>query len=1119
MSNKNSLNEKTTKDGNEEKLKEKNEINLKNLKEYESIKINDNKDNPDKENKTLQIKKSNLNRKKSVLNSTYAFLNYLGKREEAKKHRYANIPLKKVGEKNGDTKLCSCCGLPVQQDGYLEKYNYCDSTEEFATNGQAISLYFSFYKYSIFILIIAFLLISLPSLLISYKRSDELNKICNKIYENKEIEECKIYLDYADNIEDENKSRFNFIVDFSGLNIKNYRVIHAILTGNENYDYDKIFVNYNILNFMGILTILLIYFGYLILMYNKKLIPGIDFVSPEIFSIIITGMEGFYSFLRTKTNYLSIIKENELKKNMKEEMKESSERELIDEKSISGVKRFENIFKEKLSEIFFSDKKKYDIKKVNVCFKINKYIELQEKLEECEDMENLIHLPYQKNKNLGIDKPKRIYYYSPLSEFNIHICERTKKLSDIKKEKSEIQKQINELLQEIEEINMEKFAGALIISFNTMKEKEEFMSHIPNSLFIKLLKIIGKLRYFFCICCIDKIDNSKFVMKYMKINIEDAPNPEDIFFENLEFTQQSKIYRVVGINMISILLIAIGFGIILGFKQLQIIVNKKDYNQIILYIISLCIAIVCSIINIIFEELLDMLTKHEKQSSITNYYLSYSIKLTIFTFLVKGIIPLVVEEILGTPDYEILITNMLTIFLVNSVITPLLWALNPKYLIKKIQIHLIETSPSKYLNMNQKKLNEIYEKIDMKIAEKYSYIAQTLLMTFLYISIFPFGVLISLGGFIFCFFLEKYNFINNYKRPEILNNTLFYFYLEYFIIIIFFIGVGDYIFLSDVFDSRAWSLVNIIFLGILIVIPYNHFLNQDFIGFKESNINIITYDEAYLDDNFKDYERCNPFRINEGLKNCTEKFYETEKIDKEKRDSILKDNETKNQLDAYFLQRKERNNQKIKKSLALIGEKTLLKNIHPNQKKFLKLSSICSSFININKNENPKTSIIQNPGINNNSNKEGNEILSIKSNDVKNNIDKNAYEYKKKDSNLNKIEVIKEENIIDEDDKESKFQNNNAKNKKQKKQKNIEIKSDQYKNGKTFNMEERYKEFYNDPIVSNIYGSLRVYNFYKDLFEFDKESEDESSIFDDNNINNNVENLKKNDNDKKSGNK
>ena len=1053
--------------------------------------------------------------KKTMINSQYIFLNYLGDPDDAEIHRDANVPLKKVGEFNEKTVFCQCCDLPKEQKGVMEKYKYSESTDEFIQNGQAISLYFSFYIYSIFILIIAFLSISLPCLIISYSRTDELNKICNKIYENIKIEECKIYLDNAHNIEDENKNSFNFILDYSGLNIKNYRIIHEILTENDDNNLEDIFVNYSVLNFIGIWTILLIYFGYTILINNKDYLPDIDLFSPKNYSIMITGMDGFFTYLRTKTNYMSIIKEPENKENSTNDKKDSSEREYIDEKSNAGVDKFEALFQEKLSEIFLDDNKKYDIKKVNFCFKLNKYIELEEKLEKCTEITSLINSPYQKQKNLGIKKKSdRLYYYSPLSDFNIHICERTKKLSDIIDEKKEVEKQINQLLEEAKEINMEKFAGAVIISFNTIKEKEEFMSHIPNSLFIKLLKIIGKLRYFFCFCCIDKIDNSKFVMKNLKINIEDAPNPEDIIFENLEFTQQSKVYRVVGINMISLLLIAIGFGIILGFKQLQIIVNKKDYNQIILYIISLCIAIVCSIINIIFEEILDMLTKHEKQSSITNYYLSYSIKLTIFTFLVKGVIPLVVEEILGTPDYEILITNMLTIFLVNSVITPLLWALNPKYLIKKIQIHLIETSPSKYLNMNQKKLNEIYEKIDMKIAEKYSYIAQTLLMTFLYISIFPFGVLISLGGFIFCFLLEKYNFINNYKRPEILNNTLFYFYLENFIIIIFFIGIGDYVFLKDVFSSRAWSLVNIIFLGILIVIPYNYFLNQDFIGFKESNINIITYDEAYLDDNFKDYERCNPFRINEGLKNRTEKLYETEKIDKEKRDSILKDNETKNPIEAYFLQRKERNNQKIKKSLALQEKKNLLKSIHPNQKKFLKLTSICSSFININKNENPKTSIIQIPLAKNDSNKEGNGMLSIN-----NNKDKNAYEYKKKDSNLKKIEEIKEENIIDEDDKESKSQNNNAKKQKQKKQKNIEIKSDQYKNGKTFNMEERYKEFYNDPIVSNIYGSLRVYNFYKDLFEFDKVSEDESLIFEDNDINNNIENLKKNDNDKKSENK
>ena len=247
------------------------------------------------------------------------------------------------------------------------------------------------------------------------------------------------------------------------------------------------------------------------------------------------------------------------------------------------------------------------------------------------------------------------------------------------------------------------------------------------------------------------------------------------------------------------------------------------------------------------------------------------LKLTIFSFAVKGIIPLVAEIILGTTNYEILITNMFTMFLVNSILSPLIWTLNinPIYWIKRLEVHLIESNPEKYLNFNQKKLNEIYEKSDMNIAEKYSYIARTILMTFL-------------EGFILSYFLEKYNFINNYKRPQVLNNSIFFFYIKNYVIFIFLIGIGDYIFLSDVFNNKGWSLVNIIFSGILIIIPFNYFLNLDFIGFNEREINNKTYDELYLDFDHL-YERINPMTKIEGDKEFLEKMYEKGKISKEQK--------------------------------------------------------------------------------------------------------------------------------------------------------------------------------------------------------------------------------------------
>ena len=1073
------------------------QFELKKIKTVTSVILNNDKNNQNPENNSKESTKlknqkkikiaNSLNR--NILSSYYMYLPYKGKIELAKIHREANSPNKKVGEFTDKSQFCNCCGNPLLIEGIMEKYKYSDSTDDFIQNGQAIPLYFSFYIYSIFILTIAFLSISLPCLIISYNASKDLNKVCNELYEKRIIiDECKIYLDHADNIEDENKSNFNFILDFSGLNIKNFRIIHSVLTSNKNMNLDDIFVNFSVLNFIGIWTILLIYLGYIILINNKAHVLDIDILSPKNYSIMITGMDGFFSYLKKKTNFLSIMKKPDSNDKNENEQNQPSEREMIDENTITGVKMFENLFKEKLSELFLDEKKVYNINKVNICFKINKYIELEEKYEKCEEMSLLKYTNYQQEKNLNVPKSQQAYYYSPFSDLNIHICEKKKKISEIKKEKRELENKINELLEERKEITMEKFAGAVIVSFNTIKEKEEFLDKIPNSLFIHLVKMICKLRYFFCICCIDKIDNSNFVMKYLNIKIAEAPNPKDIIFENLEFTQREKFYRVVGINMISLILIGIGFAAILGLQYLQMQINKKDYNKAIYYLISICITIVSSVINIIFEELLDMLTKHEKQNSIGNYYLSYSLKLTIFSFAVKGIIPLVAEIILGTTNYEILITNMFTMFLVNSILSPLIWTLNinPIYWIKRLEVHLIESNPEKYLNFNQKKLNEIYEKSDMNIAEKYSYIARTILMTFLYISIFPFGVLISLGGFILSYFLEKYNFINNYKRPQVLNNSIFFFYIKNYVIFIFLIGIGDYIFLSDVFNNKGWSLVNIIFSGILIIIPFNYFLNLDFIGFNEREINNKTYDELYLDFDHL-YERINPMTKIEGDKEFLEKMYENGKISKEEKDNYLENIKNINLMNIYYQNRKKANISKIHDSIISIYQSPLSKSVFPTQQKALKISCLnCSNFGKNNENNKKKL---------NNFSLNVNQITTLQ-------------QFKKKNFIIDKevnnvIKEIDEENY-DEDDDESNI-NKIGLNKKKKKKlfdksEKIDIKP-HYENPD-------YNGFYQDPIKFKLYESIQLHDLMTrkndDIFN---QSSDEEYNEQENIIKNNIDKL------------
>ena len=124
---------------------------------------------------------------------------------------------------------------------------------------------------------------------------------------------------------------------------------------------------------------------------------------------------------------------------------------------------------------------------------------------------------------------------------------------------------------------------------------------------------------------------------------------------------------------------------------------------------------------------MEIFTKMEKQKSLTNFYLSYSIKLTIFTFMTSAFVPFLANYIrhehnLNNHDNKILITNMLVLFLTNAFIHPVVWTINVSLIIKKIRIYFIERRkvPNSMHFKTQKELNDIYELPSMEIASKYS---------------------------------------------------------------------------------------------------------------------------------------------------------------------------------------------------------------------------------------------------------------------------------------------------------------------------------------------------------------------------------------------------------------
>jgi endonuclease I len=236
-------------------------------------------------------------------------------------------------------------------------------------------------------------------------------------------------------------------------------------------------------------------------------------------------------------------------------------------------------------------------------------------------------------------------------------------------------------------------------------------------------------------------------------------------------------------------------------------------------------------------------------------------------------------------------------FLSNSFLIPITWTFNFEFFIKKLRKFIIL---KKNKHLPQKELNNLYELLDMKIASKYSYITTTLLISFFYLPIFPLGILISFIGFIFSFFLEKYNFINKYKKPIMLNNRIYEVYSNYFLIILFMASLGDYLFLKSVFNSKFAHFANIITFAFLLIIPYNKLLSIDFIKINESDIK---KDELYEDNFYKffnDYERNNPITKKDGIKHFLDKLLEKVLINQKEYDTILQNYENMNLLELYY---------------------------------------------------------------------------------------------------------------------------------------------------------------------------------------------------------------------------
>ena len=774
-------------------------------------------------------------------------------------------------------KFCKCCSLPQETPGVVEPFNYFDDSKGL---GLGIYLYFYYIKFCIIMSIMCIGLSSISTIVFSKQYSSDIKNYCNstiKEVTNETVvldkntynfhdllDDCNKFVDIDENILNDYKInvsdaiKFDWMNKMSSYNLKYYYNVFKYGADPKKYDnIDKIILDYSFMYFLTGISFLIANYILILHINLLDLIENFKLTTPSDYSLLIHGVPNPQNGVKIKDELINIIKE---------------------------VSFFESNF---------------DVYHIIPCLKIGDIYDVAK--QKYEDKRRLYHL-------YNFEKQKMLNKENNFNENNLHYFKgyiffhRKIPVKEIEKRIIDNNNKLEELIRDLNNNPNNFNGGTFIIVFSTMEMKEKFYDFFPHSF---IGKSICYIKYFFICILLKKCfnENKKKITKLkIKVDVSLAPEPYEIQWEYMGYTRTQRNIRKLISFVASIALIIIAFILIVFINWIQNTISKKQ-KIFLKYVLSFSVSIVLAITNVIGKLVLKELTLMEKIEIKTDFYISYSLKQTVFNFVTIAIIPVLSNFIQGWGNSDVLVNNLLMIFVIDILIQPILFYLGIGLVIKKCKrtkakANLLDVEFEKSI-YTQGELNEMFENPEMDISSKYAYISNAVLIPLFYMSIFPIGMIFGFGGLLFAY-LAEFIYLGLYKRPEVLNSKLCIFYVSNFKWAIFIFSLGNYIFLSPLNKNQRlnWSLVNLILFFVLCMIPYQSF-KINAIGLNESNCK----SGSYLDNYYyfsTDYEKMCPFTRINGYKNYFQNLINDGIVEREKGERIINNVQNTNEMAAYI---------------------------------------------------------------------------------------------------------------------------------------------------------------------------------------------------------------------------
>ncbi|CAD8102547.1 unnamed protein product [Paramecium sonneborni] len=485
----------------------------------------------------------------------------------------------------------------------------------------------------------------------------------------------------------------------------------------------------------------------------------------------------------------------------------------------------------------------------------NKKLKIQEQLKEIKKNRLEQYQEAQKHLEESIITKES---YNKLFQILKQLCQNPnseKQLIEIDQNIQKYWNDIDELSNKIDQVQQEGDSKYIWITFDTMKQKQKVQEKLQS-----LPK--DWLYYYCCFCCFDENQKKdKFLLKKFKLQIKDAPIPENINWNNLHYSRKSRICRQL-LSLFLTLIFLGGSWVLISWVNLQktdfqqqypsINCNNKIYNSITIeqvqqeidgkttikgYVECYCKPKVAEFLQESPEICSNwkdkgyrrrinrnkFLSKWEKHLMISEEYSSRILKIFLGQFLNTGLILLLTNIDYGNytrndiPEtikflfggqygdidskwcQNIGIILLLTL-LINIATQPvmLLVELIVRYIRKACDQCSLCLNEKKTRAKTYQEFKELYKGEQFRVELRYAQILTALYICFMYSPALPFLFLITLLTIWFLYIVDKIAIFKTYSKPIMIDSVVSDSVRKYlWIALIIHIGFATYIYGSS----------------------------------------------------------------------------------------------------------------------------------------------------------------------------------------------------------------------------------------------------------------------------------------------------------------------------------